>query len=170
MRLNSFRLRRRRYRVLRWARDVCGAVTLAAALSCAATTAASAATPQPTTSACGELPMGQQLTTGQSLISCDGRFDLTLQTNGNLVLYQGSTPLWASGTAGRGAARVAMQYDGNLVIYSASGQALWSPGIHSCCGIFWLSVQNDGNLVIDAVPLPLPYTLLTLWSTGTHGH
>jgi hypothetical protein len=114
--------------------------------------------------------MGGQLTPGQSLSSCDGRFDLILQADGNLVLYQGSTPLWASGTGGQHAARAAMQYDGNLVIYSASGQPLWTTGIRDCCAIFYLYLQNDGNLVIKAFELNFPYPTFVIWSSGTGGH
>jgi len=44
-----------------------------------------------------------------------------MQADGNLVLYQGATPLWASNTAGTGANIAAMQSDGNLVLYGPSG-------------------------------------------------
>lgn len=51
---------------------------------------------------------------------------LVMQTDGNLVLYQGSTALKNTATTGRGAARVIMQDDGNLVVYNASGSPLWA--------------------------------------------
>jgi hypothetical protein len=36
--------------------------------------------------------------------------------------------LWASNTAGNAGAYLEVQNDGNVVIYSASGAALWSTG------------------------------------------
>jgi len=53
---------------------------------------------------------------------------LTLQTDGNLVLYSrsGRAP-WSSGTGGRGASDLVMQNDGNLVLYLRSnGKPTWS--------------------------------------------
>ena len=44
------------------------------------------------------------------------------------MLYQGSTALWASNTAGTAADEAIMQNDGNVVVYSASGAALWATG------------------------------------------
>lgn len=55
-----------------------------------------------------------------------GTTRLAMQTDGNLVLYQGSAALKNTATNGRGAARVIMQDDGNLVVYSSSGSPLWA--------------------------------------------
>jgi hypothetical protein len=55
-----------------------------------------------------------------------GTTRLAMQTDGNLVLYQGSTALKNTATTGRGAARVIVQDDGNLVVYSAAGSPLWA--------------------------------------------
>jgi hypothetical protein len=56
---------------------------------------------------------------------------LTFQTDGNLVLYSGSTPLWASNTSGHPSATLTLQDDGNLVIYTNTGTALWSTATSS---------------------------------------
>jgi hypothetical protein len=40
----------------------------------------------------------------------------------------GGSPLWASNTAGNNGATLSVQDDGNVVIYSTSGAALWSTG------------------------------------------
>lgn len=44
---------------------------------------------------------------------------LVMQTDGNLVLYNGSSAVWQSGTGGQGdtTSRLEMQNDGNLVLY-----------------------------------------------------
>ncbi|MBS2554694.1 lectin [Catenulispora sp. NL8] len=112
---------------------------------------------------CGSMTANQQLTANQSTPSCDGRFKLILQGDGNLVLYEGSTALWASGTAGKASANAIMQGDGNFVIYDTGGSPLWSSGTAGNSGAY-LTVQNDGNTVIFSSGGA------TLWSTGTGGH
>lgn len=47
-----------------------------------------------------------------------GGEQFVMQSDGNLVLYAGSTALWASGTDENPNAYLALQNDGNLVIYS----------------------------------------------------
>lgn len=129
-----------------------------------------AATPPPPPPSCGALLSGQQLTMGQSKLSCDGRFSLIMQNDGNLVLYKVTptvTALWASNTAQGGTlganSRAAMQTDGNLVVYNQFNQPRWSSVTHTHAGA-WLNVQNDGNLVIYNT------SNTAVWSSGTHGH
>jgi hypothetical protein len=112
---------------------------------------------------CGRLQQGMQMQTGDELWSCDGRFWLTLQGDGNLALYQkgAATALWSAGTTGKGTALALMQDDGNFVAYTASQSAVWSSGTNgSGCGAS-LSMQNDGNLVV--------YNSggHAIWATGT---
>jgi GH25 family lysozyme M1 (1,4-beta-N-acetylmuramidase) len=99
----------------------------------------------PTT--CGGLSPGQGLSRGQSVGSCDGRFVLAMQTDGNLVLYSNGIAAWASDTSGTASEVAAMQGDGNLVLYSATGCPLWASKTDGHPGSD-LAVQNDGNLVI----------------------
>ena len=47
--------------------------------------------------------------------------DITLQDDGNLVIYKHGYPTWATGTEDKGANKLVMQDDGNLVLYSLSG-------------------------------------------------
>jgi hypothetical protein len=131
-----------------------------------ALTATRPTVPDPGTSSgapsCGALSANQQLTVNQSVLSCNGSYTLVLGGDGNLVLYQGSTALWASGTAGKASANAIMQGDGNFVIYSTSGAALWASNTAGNAGAY-LSVQNDGNTVIYSS------SGTALWSTGTAG-
>jgi hypothetical protein len=70
------------------------------------------------------LGTGGELKTGQSLTS--GSYTLTLQEDGNLVLYDGNKKaVWSSDTVGRVSVRLAMQDDCNLVLYTASSQPVW---------------------------------------------
>jgi len=52
--------------------------------------------------------------------------------------------LWSSGTNGPGYA--VMQGDGNLVIYTPAGVAVWHTITWGHPGA-WLTVQDDGNVV-----------------------
>ena len=127
-------------------------------------TASPTPTPTPTpSSGCGVMAANQQITVNKSIESCDGRFQLILGGDGNLVLYEGSTPLWSAGTAGKPSANAIMQGDGNFVIYSTSGAALWASNTAGNNGAT-LSVQDDGNTVIYST------SGAALWSTGTAGH
>jgi hypothetical protein len=61
---------------------------------------------------------GQRLDKGQK-IEVAGKAYLTMQTDGNLVLYNATNqPKWASGTNGKAATHAIMQTDGNLCIYN----------------------------------------------------
>ena len=106
----------------------------------------------------------QSLYGDQSVLSPDGRFRLTYQTDGNLVLYRwDDVPLWASGTWGTNPGQAVMQSDGNLVVYQSSGRPIWASGTAGFAGAY-VSVQNDGNLVIygsSGAPL---------WASGTSGY
>jgi hypothetical protein len=48
----------------------------------------------------------------------NGDFTLAMQSDGNFVLYAGNQAKWQSGTSGNPNAWVTMQGDGNLVVYS----------------------------------------------------
>jgi hypothetical protein len=93
------------------------------------------------------LEPGSALFSNQRKTSCDGRFYLLLQTDGNLVLYEGTTPLWATGTQGTSPGQAIMQTDGNFVLYNSAGVPLWSSGTQGNPGAS-LAIQDDGNLVI----------------------
>jgi len=96
---------------------------------------------------CGIMAPGGELMPGQSLDSCDGRFSLAMQaTDGNLVVYFGSTALWAASTDPHPGARAVMQGDGNFVVYLGS-TALWNSGTEGNPGAY-LAMQSDGNLVV----------------------
>lgn len=98
---------------------------------------------------------------GQQLETADRRYRLTLQTDGNLVLYSsGGHALWSSGTYGSPSAYLSMQGDGNLVIYDSNSRALWNSNTWGK-GPSQLNVQQDGNMVIyGASGQPS-------WSSGT---
>lgn len=107
----------------------------------------------------GVLVAGGELQPGGEVKSADGRFRLTLQTDGNLVLYGPQGALWSTGTHGCRVTRAIMQDDGNFVLYNGNFD-VWYSGTHGNPGSR-LTVRDDGNVVISA-PNGKP-----LWSTGT---
>ena len=58
---------------------------------------------------------------------------------------------------------VAMQDDGNFVIYDASGTPIWHTNTWGNPGAY-LTIHDDGNMAIYAAGGHL------LWQTGTGGH
>lgn len=122
----------------------------------------SVADPDVRSHACGTIKAGTVLTRGEFVNSCDGRYRLVHQTDGNVVLYRlsDSRARWHTHTDGKPTSTFAVQGDGNLVIYSARGGYFWTAGIPGHSGAR-LVVQNDGNLVMyDA-------NGRAYWATGT---
>jgi len=93
-----------------------------------------------------------------------GKYLLYFTGRGNLELWNSASRnlLWQSGTSGSEASKLAMQDDGNLVIYDAREKALWATGTQGNQSAY-LAVQTDGNVVIySREDRPL-------WQTATHG-
>lgn len=112
---------------------------------------------------CGRLNPGQRLTALDPVDSCDGRFRFTMMIEGHLVLTKNFfTIIWSNRVGGSGH-RLEMQTDGNMVVYNASGSAVWSSRTAGRNGAA-LFVQDDGNVVLYS------HTGTPIWSTGTAGH
>jgi hypothetical protein len=121
------------------------------------------------------------LAQNQEIDSPNGRFRAIMQTDGNFVIYDQGSAIWATGTQGLWlpAYRLAVQPDGNLVIYgsSANDVSLGGYGVcpaYSACIPTWatgtygrgsapytLKMQDDGNLVL------YDSTSRAVWASGT---
>lgn len=135
---------------------------------------------------CGILRSGEALFGGQSLSSCDGRFTLTLQNGGNLIVTQnGVGPLWSSNTSGVSPVLV-VQDQPIVALYSLSptltqmhgacayGSAQTNPYMPAgCLPAFaaadanlgaYLEMQTDGNVVLNRGPNA------GIWATNTCCH
>ncbi len=99
---------------------------------------------------------GQGLYPGQSLLSANQRYELIMQLDNNLVLYEHISvsekrPLWASNTLRSGALDVVLQNDGNFVMRRGDSNPVWSTktnvqGNNRKAVIAVL--QDDGNFVL----------------------
>ncbi len=107
-----------------------------------------------------KLDGGGELTQGESLTSPNGRFELKMQKDGNVVLYDATKPIWATNTQRDGAELLKMQDDGNFVVY-AKKKPVWSSKTPGNSGAS-LKLQDDGNLVIYPEASTKP-----LWASNT---
>ena len=138
------------------------AVLAGSAPSDAATGAHQVATSPGSRSSHGtELVAGTELKGGSWLASSNGHYRLAMQADGNLVLYWEGRPLWASDTAKHPGAVLAMQGDGNLVVYEGN-RPIWSSGTdRGGNALYYLSLQDNGNATIYS-PARKP-----VWTTNT---
>ncbi len=101
------------------------------------------------TSGSGILASGSELNAGHSITSPDEQYRLSMQADGNLVVYNSvGTGVWETGTIPSGS-YLAMQADGNLVVYNASGAPLWASNTAGNPGAY-LVLGDDGELVVDS--------------------
>jgi hypothetical protein len=106
------------------------------------------------------LNAGESLGVNQSIQFENRQFSLSLQPDGNMVLYQGApsidSAIWSTQTAGlealRRPTRATLQDDGNFVLYSDFDDPAWDSGTSDIGGGARLVLQNDGNLVIYGQP------------------
>jgi len=106
------------------------------------------------------LASGQRLGVGEYLVSEGGNNILTLQEDGNLVLYRSGSAVWSSNTWLNVASYLEMQSDGNLVLYNPYGNAIWNSVTQGNPGSS-LKLQQDSNLVVYSD------NSLPIWNSGT---
>ncbi len=98
-----------------------------------------------------------------------GNARMTMQTDGNLVIYdRQNRNRWSTRTSGSGATQALFQTDGNLVLYTAGyARNVWSTRTGGDCstrGGAFLALQEDSNLVIRCATVGWP----AVWASGTH--
>jgi hypothetical protein len=111
--------------------------------------------------ACGLLNSEQTMLVNDTIASCDGRFHLNMQGDGNLVLYGPAGSIYELQTNDNTDNHAIMQADGNLVIYGSTNVAKWSSGTQGHPGSY-LAVTDTGDLIIYGPGG------LKLWAKGTH--
>jgi hypothetical protein len=108
------------------------------------------------------LPAGLKLNIGDRYTSPNGKYELVMRFDGDLVLYLNNsngtqTQIFDTGTYGVGAYAV-IQSNGNLVVYAANNNSekpgdvvVWQSNTGSAADAYSvLAIQDDGNLVIYA--------------------
>lgn len=108
------------------------------------------------------LHAGDRLYAGQAITSRNGRFLLTYQGDGNLVLYASDgTPRWSTQKFGS-PGYAELQVDGNFVTYDASGTPTWATGTSGVRDAR-LVMRDDGDVVIYIA------SGVVVWATHTGG-
>ncbi len=116
----------------------------------------------------GKLLPGQHLYKGESIISENKKLKLTMQDNGNVVLFSNSNvasfndALWSTDTKNTDASFAIMQHDGNLVVYNNNRKPLWSSKTNGHPGAY-LIMEKGGNMVIKQ-------DKAQLWESETEGY
>ncbi|KAH8660616.1 hypothetical protein BX600DRAFT_499738 [Xylariales sp. PMI_506] len=102
------------------------------------------------------LSEGQYLRVDESLYDATGRYNVTLQRDGNLVIYdnENEKSLWASGTSGQANPNsLVVQSDSNTCLYDKAGKPYWATDTwKQSDGGLVLIMQDDGNLVLYGNP------------------
>lgn len=93
------------------------------------------------------LRTGDILTAEKKITSANGRFTLTLQSNGNLAARVGgsSRSYWASNTGSYSGGRLKLTDSGDVVVYSKTGSPVWKAGTSGKSNVA-LVLGNDGRV------------------------
>lgn len=84
---------------------------------------------------------------GSSLKSPNGKYRLTLQYDGNFVLYCGFKAIWSIEKNAKDVEAMHFESDGNLVVRKTDYSVIWQSGAKGSKATV-LYVQDDGNVVI----------------------
>ena len=110
---------------------------------------------------------------GSSLVSENGHVALTMQHNGNLVVYSEPShrALWSTKTDGKKIKDgLIFQGDGNLVLYNLEGKPVWASNTTGT-EVDKFVIQNDGNFVgsgkHDTVYWQSRSSVSTIWRNDT---
>lgn len=103
------------------------------------------------------LHSGGDLWPDQYIQSLDGSQVLYYQLDGNLVVYQNGSPIWASNTVTSNPGWTSMQGDGNLVVYNGAGNPQWSSGTYLYSGAE-LHFSQYGGVMLCRPPQSRPWT------------
>ncbi|RWR91678.1 mannose-specific lectin 3-like protein [Cinnamomum micranthum f. kanehirae] len=103
----------------------------------------------------------ETLLTGNSLKNA--KWELKMQEDCDLVLYDFGAEIWSTGTSGKGTGcYLKMELTGDAVVYNEGGDQIWSSDT-SGMGVSVLVLRNDGCLVVYGpvlwdYPFPIPPT------------
>ncbi len=107
----------------------------------------------------GYVNPGHKFYRGNKVFSANRNYYLVFQNDGNLVLSSNNGDAIWGAGTDNKGSRAEFQNDGNLVVYDSYNRSVWSSNT-SNRGATKLSIQDDGNLVIYQNDSPI-------WSSGT---
>ncbi|SDI97803.1 D-mannose binding lectin [Frankineae bacterium MT45] len=144
-------------------RTAVGSGLIAVLMAAASLVGISALTSSADAATVDQLVAGQALFAGQTLTSASGWYWVTMQADGNLVVYENElvgtgsavVAIWSSRTNGNPGAHFQLQSDGNAVVYSAGNKALWSTRTFGAGPDVRFIMQSDGNLVLYRGSTPI---------------
>ncbi|MFV0461047.1 MAG: hypothetical protein ACK5MT_20030 [Actinomycetales bacterium] len=114
-------------------------------------------------------PGPRALEPGHFMQSADRRFRLIQQTDGNLVLYSPTGPVWSTGTYGHADLSLVLEDDGALHVLGLDARPMWDARTGTAYGDgYRLVLQNDGNLVLYRAT-NYGRNFVPVWSSGTAG-
>lgn len=100
---------------------------------------------------------GEILHKGDVLTSPNGRYRLVMQDDGNLVMYffpgnqSKAYSRWSTSTNRNGGNYAAIQYDGNLAVYTGSNTWAWQAGTGGkATASYKLVLEDDGYLYLGS--------------------
>jgi hypothetical protein len=94
----------------------------------------------------GSLTADQRLNEGDTMVSPSRNYSLKMVRAGLQLLNSQGAVVWALGNYGANTF-LAMQGDGNFVLYNIYGRPLWHAQTNGNPGAY-LAVQDDGNVVV----------------------
>lgn len=97
---------------------------------------------------CGVLASGGVMHVEDRVKSCNDKFVLVYQADGNIVLYDDKGPIFATATYDHPVDRVVMQPDGDFVVLGPEGQRWFASGTAGSPGAF-LWIQDDGHITVN---------------------
>jgi GDSL-like Lipase/Acylhydrolase family len=124
---------------------------------------ASGVPPFKASSSCATLTPGQGMLPDHPLFSCDGRFQLYLQDDGNMIYYFNDMEIWSTQSEGHIPAVATLLADGNFVLIDQAGKIYWQTKTAGLLGD-QLIIQNDGNIVLYSS------SSSAVWASNTAGH
>ncbi|MBE1878437.1 NlpC/P60 family protein [Myceligenerans pegani] len=98
-----------------------------------------------------KISIGGSLDTNEKLVSPNGRYNLTMQENGNLVLRGASEGIiWSPEMDGSGSVKAQITDAGNVVLRQADGDVMWASGTTKwASSATTLEVTNSGNVLLS---------------------
>jgi subtilase family serine protease len=104
---------------------------------------------------------GAALKAGWFLHDSTNRMQLSMQSDGNLVVRHSGAAKWATATSRYPGGYLTLQTDGNLVLRDKTGAARWNSHTVGAGPATRLVMQSDGNAVLYKGPT-------AIWNSHTH--